>query len=156
MILPAIGGRNIITSTDFFLIHEHVEQIKRANRNKVFQHGIDTDGLSMGLLFDKGPITFNETVRIGLWKWPLSYQCIVSLDPGCKLYLAGVIRNVAKCSEHLIELSSKLYYTLIKQFNRDRLFTQIRVSNETQVEFKLAAREHLNSFESRLSSNMRN
>lgn len=47
----------------FFLIRERVEKIERANQSKVFQHGIVTDGISMGLFFDKGPITYDETAR---------------------------------------------------------------------------------------------
>lgn len=102
-------------------------------RSKKFYHQITTDGMSVSLLFTKNnakpnPESFEQLKKLQQEKYDSygrkflanHYKTVIDIDPGYKLYLAEVIKDMANNTETLLRLSSKEFHSMMRQNCRDR------------------------------------
>lgn len=77
------------------------------------------------------------------------YDVIVGLDPGYKLYIAAVVKNMRTNEEKHVKLSSKQFYSMTRQNYRDK--KSKKWTNEHEAAAKLD-REDVNEYSNYPSS----
>lgn len=102
-------------------------QLKTLNGNskckKQFDYSIMTDGIAMSLSCKKTIQEFSEKKRLQMMKQKLKdaqYEFILGLDPGYRLTLGGVRRQVGNAFERNIRLKCGKYYRYSHEFYRDK------------------------------------
>lgn len=108
-------------------------KIKKMERqSKEFAYEIVTDGVSVSISFERNktspPESFEELLEKQAEKYSQFgrnyinnlYQIIIGMDPGYKLYISALMKNVTTNVENHIKISSKKFYSMIRQNNRDK------------------------------------
>lgn len=107
-----------------FFNHRIIRKMKRKNS---FYFEIKTDGIGASVLYgDKRPPPpedFEELMDLQSKKYKFfgdhydnnRYEKIIGIDPGYKLYLAAMIKNLEIGDESLYKLTSRKYYNLTKE-----------------------------------------
>lgn len=101
---------------------------KSSKCNKKFNHSILTDGVAMTLTCEKSARIISEKNQRKMFEDKLTnekYKFVVGLDPGYRLTLGGVRREMANAAERNIRLKCGKFYRYSKEFSRNKLKKQL-------------------------------
>lgn len=143
-----------------FLNWKKIRSIQR--QNKKFNYQLVTDGVSVSIEFQRlniepAPPSFQELVEQQSAKYKLfaqrlanqAYDVIIGLDPGYKLFIAAVLKNIRTNEEKHIKISSKQFYAMTRQHCRDKKAKKAYSHFETAAKLD---RENTNLYEEYPSS----
>ena len=110
--------------------------MRMQRRSKSFDYQLLTDGVSVSLQFSEPkpskPQSFEQMLKKQAEKYAEFgqrydeglYDTVVGLDPGYKLYIAGVIKNQVSGEESQVKITSRKFYNMMRQNIRDRKVKQ--------------------------------
>lgn len=120
------------------------KKVRRMERNsKQFHYELITDGISVSIKFrhinkSQQPSSFDELVALQATKYQQFgsnarndlYDTIVGIDPGYKLYIAAVVKNMRTNVETHVKISSKQFYSTTRQNYRDKKAKRWTIDHE--------------------------